>query len=102
SGVASADYADGTNKDSSIRAIRAIRGSKSLVPERRPGAGQGRNLAGAKQGGDFFADNLFATDDLLLALLQVVVGDRLQVVDVVEIDVRHQVHLGIDVAGHRD
>ena len=50
----------------------------------------------------FFADDGFAAGDFLLALLEIVVRDGLQVVDVVEINVIEEIHLRLDVARDGD
>ncbi len=48
------------------------------------------------------ADDGFATGDFLAALAQVVVGDGLEVVNVVEINIFEKIDLRLDVAGNGD
>src|SRR5215468_3843471 len=64
----------------------------SLVPESRPAFARCRtNTTGAKQRLGLFSDDILASCDFLRAEHQVIVGNRLQVVDIVQIDIRHQV-----------
>ena len=55
-----------------------------------------------QQGFCLLPNNLHTAGDLRLALLEVIVRDGLQVVYVVEIDILQEVHLGLDVARHRE
>ena len=50
----------------------------------------------------FFRDDFFAAGDFFQALLHVIVGNHLEVVHVVEVDVVQLVHGGVDVARHSD
>src|SRR5438270_3872919 len=50
----------------------------------------------------FFANHLLAQSDLLLSLSQIIVGNRLKVIDVVEINIFQEVDLRLDVARHCD
>src|ERR1035437_1067862 len=73
----------------------------SLVPERRlhtparlPPAWVTQHRLG------LLANDLLAAEDFLLTLFKIIVSDGLQVVDVVEVNVLQEVHLGLDVARH--
>src|SRR5437870_2547954 len=75
----------------------------SLMTEGRTRAGcQTRMPFGAQQRSGLLPNDRFASGDLLAALLEGVVGDGLEVVDVVEVNVLQKVHLGFDVPRHRD
>ena len=50
----------------------------------------------------FFGDQFFAVSQLGLALLEVLTGDGLQIVNVVNVDVFQLVAVGINVARHGD
>src|SRR4051812_34856647 len=63
---------------------------------------QTRTPPTSNQGARFLLNDRFTPRDLFLALLQVIVGDGLQVVDVVEVDILEEIHFRLDVAGHRD
>ena len=57
--------------------------------------------SGAKIG-DVFGDDLLARRDLLAAQRERLLGDRLQRIDIVKINAIHFIHLGRDIARHRD
>src|SRR6185369_8816134 len=55
-----------------------------------------------KQPLDSLPDNFFATCDFLLALLEVISGNRLEVIDVIEVDILHEINLRLNIARHGD
>src|ERR1035437_7823183 len=81
----------------------ATRNTASLVPKRRsyPPA-RFPPVRVTQQRLRLFADDLFAAGDFFLTLLEVIVGNGLQVVHVVEIYVCQEVDFRLDVAGHGD
>ena len=77
--------------------------SASLMAEggTRTGRQPGR-LFRVQQRFDLLPDDGFATDDFLAPLFEVIVGDGLQVVNVVEVNVFQKIHLGLDIPWYRD
>src|SRR5690606_23679590 len=71
-------------------------GTRRLLFRRRDVRGGG---SGEKTGG-FLANDRLAAGHFHVALLQVIVRDRLEVIDVVEENVLHEVDFGLDVARH--
>src|SRR5262245_33884453 len=75
-----------------------------LMPKGWPRAGS--NLGGRATRSDqrlrFLGDDGFATCDFIFALLEIIVGNRLQVIDVVEVDVFQEVNFRFDVARDGD
>jgi hypothetical protein len=65
-------------------------------------AGQRTGMNFAEEWFDFVANDLFAPNNFLFTLFQIVVGDGLEVVNVIEINVLHEIDFGIDVARHGD
>src|SRR5262245_1143006 len=56
----------------------------------------------AGQAASLVANNGFAARDFLFPLAQIVGGNRLQIVNVVEVNVVHEVHIRIDVSRDGD
>src|SRR5947199_10198494 len=77
--------------------------SASLMAEDRARTGrQSERLFRAQQHFDLLTSDGFATDDFLAPLFEVIVGDGLQVVNVVEVNVFQKIHLGLDIPWYRD
>jgi hypothetical protein len=75
----------------------------SLARQGGIGAGAGiRSVRNAEECPDLFADDGFATGNFVFALLQVIVGNGLKVVDIVQINVLEKIHIGLDVARDGD
>ena len=44
----------------------------------------------------------FRSGNFFAALIEIIVGDGLQVVDIVKVDILQEIHFRIDIAGHGD
>ena len=63
---------------------------------------QGLGASLDEQAARVLTNDRFAPDDFLPALLEIIVGDGLEVIDVIEVNVLQKVDLGVDVARHGD
>src|SRR5207302_10854722 len=77
--------------------------SASLMAEGRTRTGRqaGRPFR-VQQRFDLLTDHGFATGDFLTTLFEIIVGDGLQIVNVVEVNVFQKIHFRLDVTWYRD
>jgi hypothetical protein len=64
--------------------------------------GRSTRFGALEESGGLFEDDLLAPGDFLLALLKVIVGDALEIIDVVQENILHEVHLWFNVARDGD
>src|SRR5438045_9675994 len=84
------------------RLYESIFDENLFMTKGRARVGLGAGLAAAEQGRRLFADDFFATRYFLFALVQVIARDGLQIVNVIEVNVPHQVYFRVDVAWDSD